>query len=355
MTPAVRRRAQAGLSRFLRDPDEWVASIGDVGQPHALAVANATLDLWAALRGLDVHGANVITTPYTWGGSLAGIIQSGDRPIFADVDGQTLTLDPESVLARITPQTEAVLLVDIYGHPCNGPAFREIADAHGLLLVQDCAQSFGAFLESHHTGFWADAAVFSFTCGKALFAGEGGMVVTRHAGAFERMVRDTQHPMRQRRDIPRRSPNEFALNLRINPLAAAWALAVFDDALATVERTRLGSTKLLEDLYEAHASMTAPPDLTKIRPSFHVLTVEPRGSEDRIGAALRRCGPAWTITPPPVRAPLYRDPAYRELAALRAWPTPTRCRVAETQGRRRVRLKTRSVRPRSTRKPAPHG
>src|SRR5262249_3232059 len=150
------------------------------GQPHAVAVANATLGIWAAFRGLKVHDAEVITTPYTWGGSLAGIVHSGNRPVFADVDSQTLTLRPESVVKRITPRTKAILLVDIYGHPSQGPAFREIADAHRLLIVQDCAQSFGAFIGTTHTGSWADAAVFSFGWGKALFAGEGGMVVTPH-------------------------------------------------------------------------------------------------------------------------------------------------------------------------------
>jgi perosamine synthetase len=362
MTPAT-QRIQASMSRFLRDPDEWVASVGGTGavhrlerrfasltaRPHALAVANATLGLWAALHGLDVHDAEVITTPYTWGGSLAGIIHSGNRPVFADIDSQTLTLDPHNVLERITPRTKAILLVDIYGYPGDGPAFREIADTHGLVLIQDCAQSFGAFRDGQHTGFWADAAVFSFTRGKALFGGEGGMVVTPHTRVFERMVRETQHPMRQLRDVPRLSPNELALNMRINPLAAVCALAGFDDALAAVERTRLGSVELLEELYAAQASRTAPPDLAKLRPSFHALTVEPRGAEHRVRTALQNRGSAYTVAVPPIRAPLYRQRAYRELAALRAWPPPCRCPVAEMQCRRRVRLQIRVSPPRAHR------
>jgi perosamine synthetase len=85
-----------------------------------------------------------------------------------------------------------------------------------------------------HTGYWANAVVFSFTCGKSLFAGEGGMIVTPHREFFHRLVWETQHPLRQLRDVPDLPPNELALNLRINSLAAVWA----DAALSALASSR---------------------------------------------------------------------------------------------------------------------
>src|SRR5438552_12791232 len=74
-----------------------------IGLPHALAVANATLGLWAVLQALDITGAEIVTTPYTWAGSIGAIIHTGNRPVFADIRPDTLVVDSSQVAARITP------------------------------------------------------------------------------------------------------------------------------------------------------------------------------------------------------------------------------------------------------------
>lgn len=344
--------AQAALETFLADEGCWAMSLSGagavyrleqryaslVGVPHALAVANATLGLWALFLALEIHGSEVITTPYTWGGSLAGLILAGNRPVFADINRETLNLDPESVRSRITPKTRAVLAVDIYGHPCEGPALRRIADEHGLVLLQDCAQSFGAFLGEHHTGWWADAAVFSLGWGKALFAGEGGVVVTRHQELLNRLVWATQHPLRQLRDVPDRPVNELALNLRLHSVSAVWADASFEDALAFVARRREASQKVLAVLGGEGMSKTKPPDGVGVRSSFHRLTFEPTGDPSALEALLSRRGRGCRLCRPPIVEPIYRQAAYTELALSHRWPRPKRCRVAEEQGRLRRSL-----------------
>lgn len=184
---------QPKISDFVSDPDQWGISLSGtgavyrlerklaelVGNPYALSIANATSGLWAVFMALGIHNSDIITTPYTWGGSLSGLMLAGNRPVFVDIDRDTLTLDPEEVARSITPKTKAILAVDIYGYPCKADLLRKIADEYGLLLIQDCAQSFGAYFQDYHTGWYADASVFSLTVGKALFAGEGGMIVTK--------------------------------------------------------------------------------------------------------------------------------------------------------------------------------
>jgi dTDP-4-amino-4,6-dideoxygalactose transaminase len=287
---------------------------------------------------LGTRDAEVITTPYTWGGTLAGLMIAGNKPVFADIDADTLTLDPEAVVQRITRKTRAILTVDIYGYPSNGPALREIADKHGLVLIQDCAQSFGAYLDEHHTGWWADAAVFSFSWGKALFAGEGGMIVTRHKELFERLVWETQHPHRQLRDVPHLPKNEFGLNLRVNPLAAVWAETAFTQALATIEQRRKRCWEILTLLHRRVMSKTKILDNGRVKPSFHVLTFGPACDLERLELFLVRENPAYEIGCAPITRPLYESEAFGNLFGKRRRMRIERCAVAEEQCARRLRL-----------------
>lgn len=306
-----------------------------IGQPHALAVSNATMGLWAIVMALGIRDAEIITTPYTWGGSLAGLLHTGNRPVFADIDRESLTLDPEQLACAVTNRTRAILAVDIYGYPCNGPALREIADRYGLWLIQDCAQSFGAFIGRQHTGWWADASVFSFTAGKALWAGEGGMIVSRHQALYDQLIRETQHPFRQIRDLPSQSPNELALNLRIHPMAAVWAEAHFAGALEAVQGRRQEALRLLGLLQAEGMICWNVPD-PQVEPSYHVLTCDPCVPRRRLDQVLKAAG--YCTEAPPVAEPLYAHDAYRDMANRYGWNPPARCRVAEQQCRHRVRL-----------------
>lgn len=352
MSSGPPNHVQAAIAEFLSDPSQWVISLSGtgavyrlewkfaslVGLPHALAVTNATLGLWAVFMALEIHDAEVITTPYTWGGTLAGLLLAGNRPVFADIDDQTLTLDPGKVARCITSRTRAILAVDIYGYPADGPALRKIADRHGLVLIQDCAQSFGAYRGETHTGWYADAAVFSFTWGKALFAGEGGLILTRHPELLERLVWQTQHPHRQLRDVPDLPANEMAMNLRINPLSAIWADAAFDDVLARMDEHRNECGQVLDFLEKEQMSRTKAPDGRRVKPSFHVLTFEPRRDPGKIERLLQESKMPYQLCSPPIIEPLYRHESYRKASLLNGWDRPDRRPAAERQFRRRLRL-----------------
>lgn len=306
--------------------------------PHALAVANATVGLWAVFQALEIRDAEVITTPYTWGGTLAGLVQEGNRPVFADIYADSLCIDPESIIQRMTGRTKAIVAVDIYGWPCDGAALRHIADEYGLALVQDCAASFGAFRNQSHTGRWADAAVFSCGHGKALWAGEGGVIVTPHAELHEHLVWLTQHPVRQLRDCRGPSLNELAMNLRIHPLSAVWGDRVFDRAFRDVAARRARCRSILARLAGQGLIHLPSEAFENCEPAFHALTVDPMCRREELEAFLSREFPSVRAIDPPVSMPVYAQESYRQIAARRNWRKNHRCPVAETQCVTRLQL-----------------
>lgn len=350
----ARQAVSVALTRFLDDEDQWTMSLSGthavrrlenkfstlIGHPYALGVSSATMGLWATFHVLDIHDADVIAPPYTWGGSLAGLLLAGNRPVFTDIDPDFLVLDPLSIERQITGETRAILAVDIYGHPSFGEVLRWIADEHRLFLIQDCAQSFGAFVGDHHTGWWADAAVFSLGPGKDLYGGEGGVVVTRHKNLYERLVRATQHPRRQTRDLPTRPSSELGVNLRVHPAAAVIADATFDHALSAVACRRARSFRILEFLKEQNLSATRLPLEEAVKPSFHVATFQPcagvdaRAVEQRLEAA----GLPYRVESPPIVKPIHRQVSFRQHARLKGWEKQRGCPVAEKQCIQRLRL-----------------
>ena len=105
------------------------------GVRHALCVSSATMGLLAVALALDLRRSEFVTTPYTYGATLAGWLLLGNRPVFADIDPHTLTLDPESTRRTITTHSKALLAVDIYGIPSDSAALRRTADEFGIPYI----------------------------------------------------------------------------------------------------------------------------------------------------------------------------------------------------------------------------
>jgi dTDP-4-amino-4,6-dideoxygalactose transaminase len=148
---------------------------------HAVVVNSATGGLHLVLEALGVGpGDEVITTPYTFVATVNVIEHVRARPVLADVEPDTLCLDPQRVAAAITPRTKVILSVDYAGHPCDHDALRALAKGCGIRLVDDAAHSLGARSHGRPIGSaaLADATVFSFYATKNLTTGEGGAVVT---------------------------------------------------------------------------------------------------------------------------------------------------------------------------------
>lgn len=158
-----------------------------VGARYAVALANGTVALEAALRALGIGwGDEVIVPPRSFIASASAVALVGARPVFTDVDRDSQNLDPEDVARRITPRTKAIVAVHLAGWPCEMDALKELADSHGLALIEDCAQAHGARYRERAVGSWGDAAAWSFCQDKIISTlGEGGMITTSRADVRE--------------------------------------------------------------------------------------------------------------------------------------------------------------------------
>ncbi|WP_217923285.1 DegT/DnrJ/EryC1/StrS family aminotransferase [Miltoncostaea oceani] len=187
------------------------------GRPCA-GVANGTDALVIALNALDVGpGDEVITTPYTFYATAEAIARVGATPVFADIDPVTYCLDPAKVRERIGPRTKAILPVHIFGHPADMPAIMEIAREHGLVVVEDSAQAFGARTAEGEIGTFGDAATFSFFPTKNFPGmGDGGMVVCRDEALADRVKRLRFHGSKDKVVF-----EEVGYNSRLDDLQAA--------------------------------------------------------------------------------------------------------------------------------------
>ncbi|MBT2227207.1 DegT/DnrJ/EryC1/StrS aminotransferase family protein [Nonomuraea sp. NEAU-A123] len=156
------------------------------GVPYGVAVGNATLGLFAALRGLGVgRGDEVIVPAYTFVASATAVLLAGATPVIADVNPVDLHLSPEAVEAALTGRTAAIMPVHLAGSPADMDPLNALAARHGLVVVEDAAQAHGATYKDRPIGGLGDAGVYSFQASKAMTAGEGGLIVCRDEAAYE--------------------------------------------------------------------------------------------------------------------------------------------------------------------------
>ncbi len=147
-----------------------------LGVKHIALFTNGTIGLVTALQALRITG-EVITTPYSFVATAHSLLWNGIKPVFADIDPLTLNLDPDRIVAAITPQTTAIMPVHCYGHPCDVVRIQKIADTYGLKVIYDAAHAFGVQLHSGSLLDHGDLSVLSFHATKVFNTFEGGAIV----------------------------------------------------------------------------------------------------------------------------------------------------------------------------------
>ncbi|MEP7045059.1 MAG: DegT/DnrJ/EryC1/StrS family aminotransferase [Ilumatobacteraceae bacterium] len=218
-------------------------SVADlVGAGHAVAVNSGTSAIWTLLSALGIGpGDEVIVPGFTFVASMSAIIYAGATPVLAEVD-DTFNLDPVDVEARITSNTKAILAVHMLGAACDLDALTEIADRHGILLIEDAAQAFGGSYHGRRLGSIGVGGAYSFNLYKTITCGDGGMLVTDDQDIYERCfaLHDQGHlPLRRGTEISKRT--FLGLNLRMNELSAAVLnvqLTKLERILATLRANR---------------------------------------------------------------------------------------------------------------------
>lgn len=198
----------------------------------------AAIHIAVAAAGIS-PGDEVITSCVTDMGSLIGILYQQGVPVFADIDSRTYNLDPLDVERKITKRTKAILAVHLAGNPCDLGALRKLAQAHDLILIEDCAQSWGAAYDGVPVGTYGDFGCYSFNDFKHISCGDGGMVGSSSAefGPRLQLFGDKGYD----RAGGGRNPSILAPNYRISEPQSAVAAAQLEGLEAEVRgRTEIG-------------------------------------------------------------------------------------------------------------------
>jgi dTDP-4-amino-4,6-dideoxygalactose transaminase len=294
-----------------------------LGVRCAIGVANGTDAIHLALRAAGIGpGDEVITSPFTFVATGSAICHAGARPVFADIDPVSFNLAPAAVEQAVTARTRALLPVHLFGQAAEMPALMSLAEKHGLLVIEDCAQSLGASLDGTPTGAFGAAGAFSFYPTKNLGAwGDGGLVVTRTEELGERVRRLANHGAG--------APQEYlevGFNSRLDTLQAAILrvkLRHLDEWNSARRRHAARYDELLAGL-----PLQLPRALSGRVHVYHHYTVLVE-RRDEVAAALRKEGVATAVHYP---RPLHQQPAFA------AMEPPERLPVAEDACRRCLSL-----------------
>ena len=307
------------------------------GVKYAVAFTNGTAALHAACWAAGLGpGDRAITTPLTFAATANAVVYQGARPIFADIDRETLNLDPDAVKRLATPRTRVVLAVDFAGLPCDYDRLLPLAREHDWILIADAAHSIGGALGSRPVGALADMTTLSFHPAKQMTTGEGGAVLTDREDLAERLRTMRHHGIRHPDPARpwRYEITELGNNYRLTDFQAALGLSQLKkldgfwqrrDRLARRYRERLAGSAFVE-------LPALPSDRRHAWHLFVVLLRLDRLSVDRdtVLKALRAENIGATLHYPLV----YRHPFYQE----RFKYGPGLCPVAEGVEERLVTL-----------------
>jgi len=230
-----------------------------VGRRYALALPSCTSALHLSLLSVDLKpGDEVIVPDITWIASAAPISYVGATPVFADIDSQTWCLSAASFEENISPKTRAVIVVDLYGNMPDMDAILEIAERHGICVIEDAAQAVGSEFGGKKAGTFGLASTFSFHGTKTMTTGEGGMLVTD-----DKSFRDRCFFLGDHGRVPGEKMfwnSEVAHKYKMSNMQAALGLAQLERIEELVARKReifnwykqrLGEVKVLTLNYEA--------------------------------------------------------------------------------------------------------
>jgi dTDP-4-amino-4,6-dideoxygalactose transaminase len=264
--------------------------------------ALATNNCGAALHlGLTVLGAGagdeVIVGDYTFPATGHSVAWTGAKPIFADIRPDIWTLDPAAVEAAITPRTVGILAVDVFGQPADYDELRDIADRHGLWLMEDAACSAGASYKGRPAGSLADVATFSFHGRKGITAGEGGALTTNRSdlAAHARKLHTYGiAPALSREgstDLPVPSFDELGYNYRLSDVAAGMMLAQLD-RLPDLVSARQAVARRYEELLADVERVSAPVALEDREHPWqsYVVTLDPDVDRGAVATYLKSHG-----------------------------------------------------------------
>ena len=288
------------VEKFEQKFAEWV------GAKYGIAVNSGTAALHVALLSCGIgEGDEVITTPFTFIASGNSILYTGAKPVFADIDLKTYTIDPDSIEDLITENTKAILPVQLYGQSADMDRINAIAEKHGLIVIEDAAQAHGASFNGRNVGSMGDMSCFSFYPTKNMTTSEGGIITTDDEDLAEnaKIFRAHGASVRYHHD-------EVGYNFRMTDISAAIGLAQLDKIDEFNDKRIANAAYLNEGLKDVDGVVTpyCAPDSKHV---YHQYTIRvEKGDRDDWVDIINECGVGTGIHYP---IPLYNQPIYKAL------------------------------------------
>jgi len=273
---------------------------------HAISCCNGTVALHLALVALGVGpGDEVIVPTLTFIATANAVTYCGAKPVFVDVEPDSWTIDPSRIQEKITSRTRGIILVHLYGHPCDLDPVRSLASRHNLFVIEDAAEAHGAEYKGRKVGALADIGIFSFYGNKVMTTGEGGMLTTNDTAIANkaRLLRG------QGMDTQRRYWHEvIGFNYRMTNVAAAIGLAQLEKIDWHLSR-RAEVTNYYRELLENFPGVSWQADKEWAKPIYWMFNVVLESNYDR--DAVMSCLKDSGIETRTVFHPMHVLPPYR--------------------------------------------
>ena len=277
-----------------------------IGAKYGIATNSGTSALHVALLACGIgEGDEVITTPFTFIASGNAIVYTGATPVFADIDLDTYTIDPDKIEDLITDKTKAILPVQLYGQAADMDKIREIAEKHDLKIIEDAAQAHGAEYNGEKVGTLGDMACFSFYPTKNMTTSEGGMITTND----EELAKKAQM-FRAHGASERYHHDEIGYNFRMTDIAAAIGLAQLN-VIDEFNNKRISNANYLNEQLKDVEGIVTPKSPDNYKHVYHQYTIlVEKGNRDEWVEFLTNKGIGTGIHYP---IPLYNQPIYKKL------------------------------------------
>jgi perosamine synthetase len=297
-----------------------------IGTQHAVGVSSGTAGLHLCVRAAGIgEGDEVITTPFSFVASANCVLYERARPVFVDIEPDSLNIDPQRIEDAVTPRTRAILPVHAFGQPADMAHILDIARRHGLWVIEDACEAVGAEYKGRKVGTLSDAAVFAFYPNKQMTTGEGGIIVTDRDdwNALFRSLRN------QGRDASHTwlCHARLGYNYRLDELSAALGVAQLQRIEGLLQKRERVAQMYNERLAQIDG-VTLPfitPTTTRLSWFVYVIRL-PRGiNRDTVVEKLAKRG----IPSRPYFTPIHLQPFYSQTFGYQAGDFPVTERVAE--------------------------
>ncbi len=213
-----------------------------LGVKNIVVVANGTVALEIAYNTLGLKGF-AITTPFSFVATTSSLVTNGLLPIFADIDQQTLNIDPKKIEKQITPNTSAIVATHVFGNPCDVEAIEKIAKKHNLKVVYDGAHTFGVNYKDKNIANYGDITTLSFHATKLFHTIEGGALIINDDELVQKARYLINFGIKNQEEIP-----HLGTNAKMNEFEAAMGLCVLDDIEEIKEKRKVILEKYRKEL-----------------------------------------------------------------------------------------------------------